>query len=301
MYEPDLIYDVGLNDGGDTAYYLHRGFRVVAIEAHPDQAERARQRFADAIREGRLTLLNVAIAPEAGVAQLIVNERDWGRNTLNALLPHSTAWAGVPMHTLEVRAVRFKDVLAEYGVPYYLKVDIETFDHYCLEDLDPSDLPPCTSPFEAQSIRDLVTAREKNYTNFKVIRQQDHCQAFYDPHIHQAAAESKPSAWPALVPALGLSKRLRRDGASTPVMKRAGYQPRSDWYFAEGQSGPFGEETDGPWRSFAQTAMTWMAYDLGLIGPDFQEGKWQDIHCRAENYVPAPNETSPVARDLVRA
>ena len=29
----DLIYDVGLYDGGDTAYYLFRGYNVVAVDA----------------------------------------------------------------------------------------------------------------------------------------------------------------------------------------------------------------------------------------------------------------------------
>ena len=33
--EKNLIYDVGMSNGDDTAYYLHRGFRVVAIEANP--------------------------------------------------------------------------------------------------------------------------------------------------------------------------------------------------------------------------------------------------------------------------
>jgi hypothetical protein len=28
----ELIYDVGLFDGADTAYYLYRGYRVVAID-----------------------------------------------------------------------------------------------------------------------------------------------------------------------------------------------------------------------------------------------------------------------------
>jgi hypothetical protein len=34
-YDPGLIYDVGMNNGDDTAYYLRRGFRVVAIEPNP--------------------------------------------------------------------------------------------------------------------------------------------------------------------------------------------------------------------------------------------------------------------------
>ena len=33
----DLIYDVGMNNGDDTAYYLHKGFRVVAVEAKTGQ------------------------------------------------------------------------------------------------------------------------------------------------------------------------------------------------------------------------------------------------------------------------
>ena len=31
----DLVFDIGMNNGDDTAYYLHRGFRVVAVEADP--------------------------------------------------------------------------------------------------------------------------------------------------------------------------------------------------------------------------------------------------------------------------
>ena len=34
-YNPGLIYDVGMNNGDDTAYYLRRGFRVIAIEPNP--------------------------------------------------------------------------------------------------------------------------------------------------------------------------------------------------------------------------------------------------------------------------
>jgi len=277
MYENDLIYDVGMFNADDTAYYLHRGFRVVSIEAHPTWAEDARRRFAEAIREGRLTILNIAIGPEQGAAQFVVNEqnRDW--STLNLDLLKTQAWSGMPTSVLEVRSERFKDVLAEYGIPFYLKVDIETFDHYCLEDLDPSNLPRYVS-FEAQNIRDLVTMRDKGFEAFKIIRQQDHRQAFYDPNKFKESAAEKSAGWPGLMRALGISGRSG-DGASEPVLKRSSYQPVSDWQFPGGCAGPFGEDTDGPWRSFGETAMTWLAYDMGLIGPDFPEGKWHDVHC----------------------
>jgi len=46
MYNKDLIYDVGMHNGNDIAYYLSRGYPVVSIEADPVLAEKAKNRFA---------------------------------------------------------------------------------------------------------------------------------------------------------------------------------------------------------------------------------------------------------------
>jgi hypothetical protein len=61
-----LIYDVGMNNGDDTAYYLWCGFRVIAIEANPELAADVAQRFAHEIDAGRLTILNVGITAAEG-------------------------------------------------------------------------------------------------------------------------------------------------------------------------------------------------------------------------------------------
>jgi 16S rRNA A1518/A1519 N6-dimethyltransferase RsmA/KsgA/DIM1 with predicted DNA glycosylase/AP lyase activity len=45
LVHQDLIYDVGMNNGDDTAYYLRRGFRVVAIEADTRLVRCAAERF----------------------------------------------------------------------------------------------------------------------------------------------------------------------------------------------------------------------------------------------------------------
>ncbi len=42
---PRLVFDAGMNNGDDTAYYLFRGFDVVAIEANPALCARARRRL----------------------------------------------------------------------------------------------------------------------------------------------------------------------------------------------------------------------------------------------------------------
>src|SRR4051812_12299597 len=41
----NLIIDVGMHDGGDTAFYLAKGFDVVAVEADPGLAQAGAERF----------------------------------------------------------------------------------------------------------------------------------------------------------------------------------------------------------------------------------------------------------------
>ena len=62
LVDRGLIYDVGVNDGSDSAYYLSLGFRVLGIEANPALANRLKDRFAREIEEQRYILLNVGIA-----------------------------------------------------------------------------------------------------------------------------------------------------------------------------------------------------------------------------------------------
>src|SRR5579864_8439112 len=62
MTDRKLIFDVGANDGGDTAYYLWLGYIVVAIEADPSLAEGLRTRFAEEMEDGRVIVVNVAVA-----------------------------------------------------------------------------------------------------------------------------------------------------------------------------------------------------------------------------------------------
>ena len=246
MYQNDLIYDCGMFNGDDTAYYLHKGYRVVAVEANPQWAEDGRQRFADAIRDGRLTIVNVAIGPEEGVAKLVVHEQNKEWATLNE--ETAANWGETPTHTVEVRTARFRDILAEHGVPFYLKVDIERFDHYCLEDIDPADLPRYAS-FEAMSFRDLVTMHDKGFDAFKIIRQYDHTQVFYDPNDVKAAIKRRLADRPGLVKALGLPGMLRYKAGRLVRRKDADQEAATpDWVFPSGSAGPFGEETDGPWR-----------------------------------------------------
>jgi len=64
----ELIYDVGMDNGDDSEFYLSKGFRVVAVEADPDLCRAAEERFEPFIRSGQLTIVNRAIVGKAGPA-----------------------------------------------------------------------------------------------------------------------------------------------------------------------------------------------------------------------------------------
>lgn len=62
----DLIFDVGVHNGQDTAYYLKKGFRVVGVEASPEICRVLRQVFANEISDGRCMLVEAAVSSTSG-------------------------------------------------------------------------------------------------------------------------------------------------------------------------------------------------------------------------------------------
>jgi hypothetical protein len=84
----DLIYDVGMNNGDDTAYYLSLGFRVVSIEANPELIEQAELRFAREIDSGRRTILNIGVADQEGETFPPQSSGGFGNQTLGRWLTY---------------------------------------------------------------------------------------------------------------------------------------------------------------------------------------------------------------------
>lgn len=120
-----LIYDVGLHHGEDTAYYLRKGYRVVAFEAHPGLVANCRARFAEEIADGRLKIIEGAIAGEPMKPVRFYphpTNSEWG--TTSPDWDKRNAGDG-DAQAIVVPAVDFASILRVYGVPHYMKVDIE--------------------------------------------------------------------------------------------------------------------------------------------------------------------------------
>jgi FkbM family methyltransferase len=82
MPEDGLIFDVGANNGDDTAAYLARGFRVIAVEANPFLCEDLHKWFANNINLGRAVVVNKAIDRwGGGIITLHLNSLDSAQGT----------------------------------------------------------------------------------------------------------------------------------------------------------------------------------------------------------------------------
>jgi FkbM family methyltransferase len=274
--ERDLIFDVGMNNGDDTAHYLDKGYCVIAVEADPTLVEEGRLRFGDALRRGQLQIVNAAIGPREEAADFWIcdQKREW-----NSFDRSVAARDGLPHHAIPVRCRTFRSLLDEYGTPFYLKIDIEGHDHYCVEALEPPDLPRYVS-LELGPLETLFKLHELGYRGFKLITQNDHSQLQVNPLTLRAYVKRRLRSFPPGYRLTIGTGRLARAGAgfvrnmaalagsarpahTEPSFAAGAAVQLPAHRFPFGSSGPFGEDTPGAWQDLEQTAFTWVAYQLG--------------------------------------
>lgn len=135
-----LIYDVGMCRGGDTDFYLRKGFSVIGFEADPDLVRYCRKRFTAEIAQRRLTIVEGAIvdADILRAGQLTVAfykniNPVWG--TILETWAKRNENLGSPSVLIQTRPVNLAECLQEYGTPHYMKIDIEGADVFCLRNL----------------------------------------------------------------------------------------------------------------------------------------------------------------------
>jgi FkbM family methyltransferase len=265
----DLVYDVGMHNGDDTAYYLWKGLRVVAIEANPALIAPAERRFAAEIAAGRLRLVHAGIAATRGEADLHVSA---DHDLLGSFDRGSAARFGGEVATVRVRCVPFADVLAEHGVPHYLKIDIEGSDRLCLDALAPPDLPAYVSieMSHESGDRDIRRLQALGYRDFKCVRQYDF--RVIGPHDlgHQLALRRRR----ARAGLASFGPRVRRRLARTLYPARDGA-----WRFSRHSSGSFGSTLAGEWVDAAAMLGVWQAlHDIDRELAQSGLGEWFDIH-----------------------
>lgn len=236
MFHPDLVMDVGMHRGEDTAFYLAKGFRVVAIEANPQLCDAARTRFAEAIAAGRLVLINAAIVDTPGPVTFYVNDKVSAWSTVQPKWVQRNEAMGAPSHPITVEGLTFAEVLTRHGMPYYLKIDIEGNDMMCLEALLDRHERPSFVSIESDKLswtglrQEFALLAQLGYRRFKLVNQL-------------LVPEQVPPSPP-------------REGAA------------ADYTFPPGATGLFGEEAPRRWlpRWLALLVYRWIFLKYRLVG-----------------------------------
>lgn len=177
-YDEKLIYDVGLHKGEDTHYYLKRGFRVIAIEADEELVRFNEKRFENDIRNGKLIIINGAISGtkeseitfyknlKVSVWGTVVKE--WAERNANV---------GAVSIEVVVKVVRLFDLFTQYGIPYYLKIDIEGMDLAALKTLADCPIKPKYVSIESEKldfnklIEEFNVFEQLGYGDFNLVDQ----------------------------------------------------------------------------------------------------------------------------------
>ena len=250
--QENLIYDVGLHVGEDTDFYLRKGFRVVAFEANPDLIKACEERFKNEIKTSQLRIIGGAIVDPAEVPNgstmipFYVSDSGTGLGTTQNGWARRNEMLGSSVHVIEVNAVSFANSLSKYGVPHYLKIDIEGCDLVCLKALKyfrerPNYLSIESDKTSLSKIRaeiDLMV--ELGYDGFQAVEQ-------YDLPLMQ----------------------------SPPFPAREGNHVSR--VFERGSSGLFGREMPEEWRSRQQILTQYRFIRMGyyLLGDEGKMYKWR--------------------------
>ena len=272
-----LIFDIGFHVGNDTAYYLSRGYRVVAVEANPSLADEGRRRFNAEIASGHLTILNVAMSPTSGaIIPFYINDIYSAKSSLDPA--RAQKWE--KYHRVEVEGVTIGELFKTWGVPWYLKMDIEGADEMVVRTLPQGGPVPKYFSCELGHGRPIAGLLSSHgYTGFKLINGGTLTQSvdIYDSELFMRALRKVGGLCPpvhSLIAGLPDGIRPKKTLWDPPRTRLPHLLTISQ------TTGPFAEETDGPWLSIAEMNRR-LDYLFGQCARDGVEDTfWYDLHAR---------------------
>jgi FkbM family methyltransferase len=157
-----LAFDVGMHNGDDTAYYAAKGYRVISVEAMPDYAAAARERFAGEIAAGDVTIENVGIAAERGELPFYINPKNSVQSSF--VEPSAEGWEKIRIPTKPL-----SDLVHQHGTPDFMKLDIEHFDLIALGSLARNNILPKYISCESHSVDVILTLWAMGYRRFRLV------------------------------------------------------------------------------------------------------------------------------------
>ena len=205
-----VIYDFGANAGGNIPYYLEKADLVVAVEANPVLCRAIEERFADEVAAGRLAIENVVVVAERGLTEtpFFVHRVEH----VLSQLPRPSPRRADEFTEVVLPARHVVDIVARYGPPHYVKIDLEHSDAVILRELLAHGITPDYISAEAHDVDVFcLLVAVGNYKAFKLVDGATVQDVF----------------------------------AAHEIATRGGRKPLA---FPRHSAGPFGNDIPGPWH-----------------------------------------------------
>ncbi len=128
-----LVFDVGAHRGQRTGVFLQLGARVIAIEPDASNQRLLNRRFArNRLRRSRVTVVGKAVSDANSVATMWVHAPGSGINSLSPkwvqTLGRDDGRFGGTVEfpgSEQVETTTLESLISTFGIPYYIKVDVE--------------------------------------------------------------------------------------------------------------------------------------------------------------------------------
>ena len=115
----DLCFDIGANIGDKTEIFLALGASVVSVEPQPELAQEVKARGAHYGRNS--IVVERAIGEKEGTAALHLKEHSAWASLLSD-------WEGNNIGEIEVGVTTLDRLIKQYGVPEFIKIDVEGYE-----------------------------------------------------------------------------------------------------------------------------------------------------------------------------
>jgi FkbM family methyltransferase len=244
------IFDFGMYDASDTRYYLECGFRVVAVEANPVLIKTAQTVLAHYVAAGQLQLVGAAISNDDSEVELTVCGEDAGSSSIYGTRVDGRS----PLGTFTVPGITTGQLFQQFGIPYYLKIDLEGADRLPVLSLKAETRPEYLSFELGDEGEELIDhAAAIGFTRFKIINQCSFREVARQQNLRDRIAR----------------KIIRMLGYAEPqYVKRGGRL-----FKIAHSSGPAPWCSDGRWSSRAEILNKWKASRASSKG-----NIWYDLH-----------------------
>lgn len=121
-----LVFDIGANDGDYTEIFHELGAKVIALEPQPSELTKLKARFN---RNKKVVIVPKGVGPKNGKMDFYISSFNNPNSTFSKDFQKKSRYSYRKWDTkISVEVVTINDLIKEYGVPDFCKIDVEGYE-----------------------------------------------------------------------------------------------------------------------------------------------------------------------------